>query len=120
LEKADLLILLQSDAHGIGKMNKPDKIYLNNPNLIDALAGSGFNSGTMRETFFLNQLQINHKITASSVSDFLVDDNITFEVGGKSKTRKQIATLKNAYIASDNIEYSNGNRIPLWLFGFLY
>lgn len=120
LEKADLLIMLQSDAHGLGKMNKPEKIYLHNPNLIDALAGSGSNTGTTRETFFLNQLRINYNITASSVSDFLVDEKITFEVGGKSKTRKQIAALKNAFIAADNIEYSNGNRIPLWLFGFLY
>jgi len=120
LEKADLLILLQSDAHGIGKMNKPEKIYLNNPNLIDTLAGSGSNPGTRRETFFLNQLRIDHDISASSVSDFLVDKKITFEVGGKNKSRKQIAAMNHAYIAADNVEYAVGNRIPLWLFGFLY
>jgi uncharacterized protein len=88
--------------------------------LIDTLAGSASNPGTTRETFFLNQLRINYHFAASSVSDFLVDEKITFEVGGKSKTRIQIATLGHAYIASDNIEYSIGNRIPLWLFGFLY
>ena len=120
LENADLLILLQSDAHGIGKMNKPEKIYLNNPNLIDTLAGSGSNSGTRRETFFLNQLRVNYNISASAVSDFNVGEKFTFEIGGKSKTRKQIATLNHAYIAADDIEYANGNRIPLWLFGFLY
>lgn len=120
LEKADLLILLQCDAHGLGKMNKPEKIYLNNPNLIDALAGSASNTGTTRETFFLNQLRINYPVAASSVSDFVVDDTFTFEVGGKNKARKQIASLDKAYIAADNIEYAAGNRIPLWIFGFLY
>jgi len=120
LEKADLLILLQSDTYRIGKLNKPEKIYLNNPNLIEAFAGSGSNPGTRRETFFLNQLRVNHTISASAVSDFLADEKFTFEIGGKSKTRKQIAALNHAYIAADNIEYANGNRIPLWLFGFLY
>lgn len=120
LEKADLLILLQAEAHGIGKMNKPEKIYFNNPNLIYALAGFRSNPGTIRETFFLNQVQVNHNISASKASDFLVDDVTTFEVGGKNKTRKQIATLDHAFIAADNIEFAHKNRIPLWLFGFLY
>lgn len=120
LEKADLLILLQTDAHGIGKMNKPDKIYLNNPNLVNSLAGFRSNPGTIKETFFLNQLQVNHRITSSKVSDFLVDGNTTFEVGGRNKTRKQIATLDHSFIAADNIEFAHENRIPLWLFGFLY
>jgi len=120
LEKADLLILLQADTHGISKLNKPEKIYLNKPNLINTFAGSGSNPGTRTETFFLDQLRVNHTISASAVSDFLVDEKFTFEIGGKSKTRKQIAALNHAYIAADNIEYANGNRIPLWLFGFLY
>jgi predicted AAA+ superfamily ATPase len=120
LEKADLLILLQAETHGIGRMNKPEKIYFNNPNLIHALAAFPSNPGTIRETFFLNQLQVNHTIAASKASDFLVDDIYTFEVGGKNKTRKQIALLDHAFIAADNIEFAHENRIPLWLFGFLY
>ena len=120
LEKADLLMLLQSSKHGISKMNKPEKIYLNNPNLVNSLADNQSNQGTLRETFFLNQLQVLHSINGSEKSDFLVDDKYTFEIGGKNKTRKQITGIENAYVAADNIEYAQQNKIPLWLFGFLY
>lgn len=120
LEKADLLMLLQTSTHGISKMNKPEKIYLNNPNLVNSLADNQSNQGTLRETFFLNQLQVLHSINGSEKSDFLVDDKYTFEIGGKNKTRKQITGIENAYVAADNIEYAQQNKIPLWLFGFLY
>ena len=120
LEKADLLILLQTGTHGMNKMNKPDKIYLNNPNLNTVLADNPFNYGTLRETFFISQVQLLHQITSSERSDFLVNNKYTFEVGGKNKTRKQIAGIDNAFVAADNIEYAFQNTIPLWLFGFLY
>jgi len=120
LEKADLLMLLQTDTNGIGKMNKPEKIYLNNSNLVNSLADIQSNLGTLRETFFLNQLQVNHTINWSDKSDFYVDDKYTFEIGGKNKTRKQITGIENAWVAADNIEYAQQNKIPLWLFGFLY
>jgi len=61
-----------------------------------------------------------HTVNGSEKSDFLVDDKYTFEIGGKNKTRKQIAGIENAYVAADNIEYTQQNKIPLWLFGFLY
>lgn len=120
LEKADLLMLLQTNTHGISKMNKPEKIYLNNPNLVNLLADNQSNQGTLRETFFLNQLQVLHTVNGSEKSDFLVDDKYTFEIGGKNKTRKQITGIENAYVAADNIEYAQQYKIPLWLFGFLY
>lgn len=120
LEKADLLMLLQTDINGIGKMNKPEKIYLNNSNLVNSLADIQFNQGTLRETFFFNQLKVNHTINWSDKSDFYVDDKYTFEIGGKNKTRKQIAGIENSWVAADNIEYAQQNKIPLWLFGFLY
>jgi len=120
LEKADLLMLLQASTHGISKMNKPKKIYLNNPNLVNSLADNQSNQGTLRETFFFNQLQVLHSINGSEKSDFLVDDKYTFEIGGKNKTAKQIAGIENAYVAADNFEYAQQNKIPLWLFGFLY
>lgn len=120
LEKADLLMLLQTDINGIGKMNKPEKIYLNNSNLVNSLADIQFNQGTLRETFFFNQLKENHTINWSDKSDFYVDDKYTFEIGGKNKTRKQIAGIENSWVAADNIEYAQQNKIPLWLFGFLY
>jgi predicted AAA+ superfamily ATPase len=120
LEKADLLILLQTGVHGISKMNKPEKIYLNNPNLVYSLGDSLSNQGTLRETFFLNQLQVLYSITSSEKSDFMVDQKYTFEIGGKNKSREQISGIKNAFVAADNIEYALQNKIPLWLFGFLY
>lgn len=120
LGKADLLILLQSGSHGITKMNKPEKIYLNNPNLINTLADSKSNQETLRETFFINQLQVLHSVSGSDKGDFIVDNTYTFEIGGKNKNRKQISGIENAWIAADNIEYAQQNKIPLWLFGFLY
>ena len=120
LERADLLILLQSGIYGLSKMNKPEKIYLNNPNIANALTDSRSNAGTLRETFFLNQLQVNHQVNWSEKGDFIVDKKYIFEIGGKNKTGKQIAGIKNAFIAADNIEYIQQNKIPLWLFGFLY
>jgi predicted AAA+ superfamily ATPase len=120
LEKADLLILLQTSVYGISKMNKPEKIYLNNPNLINTLADSQSNQGTLRETFFLNQLQVLHAVNYSEMSDFLVDNKYTFEIGGKNKSRKQITGIENSFVAADNIEFAWEKKIPLWLFGFLY
>jgi hypothetical protein len=120
LEKADLLMLLQTDKEGIVKMNKPEKVYLNNPNLIYALTDSSANLGTSRETFFFNQLKVSHLVKWTEKGDFAIDGKYIFEIGGKNKTSKQIAGIENAYVAADNIEYAYQNRIPLWLFGFLY
>ena len=120
LEKADLLILLQSGVHGMSKMNKPEKIYLNNPNLVNSLGDSRSNQGTLRETFFINQLQVSHTVTSSDKGDFIVDNKYTFEIGGRNKNRKQITGIQDAFVAADNIEYAQHNKIPLWLFGFLY
>jgi predicted AAA+ superfamily ATPase len=120
LEKADLLMLLQTDKEGIVKMNKPEKVYLNNPNLIYTLTDSSANLGTSRETFFFNQLKVSHLVKWTENGDFAVDGKYIFEIGGKNKTSKQIAGIENAYVAADNIEFAYQNRIPLWLFGFLY
>ena len=120
LQRADLLLLLTTDTYGIAKMNKPDKVYLNNPNLIYALGENNANVGTVRETFFYNQLKVLHKISYPDKADFLVDKKYLFEVGGKNKTQKQIAGIKNAFIAADNIEYAFNNTIPVWMFGFMY
>ncbi len=120
LERARLIALLQSGTKGISKMAKPEKIYLNNSNLLYALQPGLINPGTVRETFFQSQLSVGHKIELPPKGDFIVDGNFLFEVGGKNKTRKQIAGIDNAFIVSDEIEYGFKNKIPLWLFGFLY
>jgi hypothetical protein len=74
----------------------------------------------MRETFFLNQLSYNHTVEYPNSGDFWVDNRFLFEIGGKSKSRKQMKETDHAYIAADNIEYGFGNKIPLWMFGMLY
>jgi len=120
LEKAHLISLLRSNTKGMSKMVKPEKIFLNNSNLLYALQPDLVNPGTIRETFFQNQLSVKHKIELPKNGDFMIDDKYVFEIGGKTKTKKQIIDLQNAYIAADNIEYGFKNKIPLWTFGFLY
>jgi predicted AAA+ superfamily ATPase len=120
LAKADLLLLLQQDSYGISRLSKPEKVYLENPNLMHALSDTSADKGSIRETFFYNQLRKRHFIRSAVKGDFIVDNKTTFEIGGKDKTTKQIQGIENAFIAADNIEYSHKNKIPLWIFGFLY
>ncbi len=121
LGKADILNLLYSEAKGVSLLNKPEKLYLHNTNLIFALGETGrINKESLRETFFLNQLQNRHQVRYAHKGDFVVDDRYTFEIGGPNKDSNQIRNLPNAWIAVDDIEVGVGKRIPLWLFGFLY
>lgn len=108
------------EAYGISRLQKPTKIYLENTNLIYLLAQQNAIIGNIRETFFINQLSYDHKVTYTEKTDFKVNDTYFFEIGGKNKTNQQIAGLENAYVVADNIEYGFQNQIPLWLFGFLY
>ncbi|MDR1342687.1 MAG: AAA family ATPase [Prevotellaceae bacterium] len=120
LREAHLTKHLYRDSAGVGKLQKPDKIFLENTNLAYALAAHRANLGSMRESFFFNQLEYRHKIAYPDKGDFLVDKKYTFEIGGKGKNSRQIYALENAYIAADDIEYGHENKIPLWMFGFLY
>jgi uncharacterized protein len=120
LEKAGLILLLNSPARGIGKLTKPDKIYLHNTNLLFALAGDTVNKGTLRETFFINQLAQSHQLHFIEKGDFLLDKKYVIEIGGLNKDSSQIKNTSKAYIAMDDIEFGNKNNIPLWMFGFLY
>ncbi|MCD4789845.1 MAG: AAA family ATPase [Bacteroidales bacterium] len=120
LNRANIICLLTADTFGINYLVKPEKIFLENTNLMYALEPDMTNVGTMRETFFLNQLNVKHKVSYPKQGDFLIDNKYIFEIGGKNKTQKQIAGIENAYIAADDIEYGYKNKIPLWLFGFLY
>ena len=119
LKDARLLNTLNSEGKGVSTLQKPDKIFLENSNLAFALKEKP-DIGNVRETFVLNQL-LNAGVSVSSPSegDFLAD-GITIEVGGKSKSENQVKHLDNYLIAADNIEVSGGNKIPLWLLGFLY
>jgi len=120
LQNAELIYLLKDKGKSYSILAKPNKIYLNNPNLSFALAAENTDKGNLRETFFYNQLKQAHSVESSEKGDFLIDGKFTFEVGGKSKKFKQIKNIKNSYLAIDDIEAGINNKIPLWLFGFLY
>jgi predicted AAA+ superfamily ATPase len=120
LHRAGLIRSVSLAGKTMGPLSKPEKIYLDNPNLCYALGLSEPNVGTLRETFVLSQLSFRHKIQASVDADFIVDDRYTLEIGGKNKNKKQIKRVKNAWVVADNLEIGNAHSIPLWLFGFLY
>ena len=120
LSDTKLINRLYADAKGISLLQKPDKLFLENTNLSFALSANNSNLGNNRETFFLNQLSQNHAVTYPKKGGFLIDNKYLFEIGGKDKSNKQIAGIENSFIAADDIEYGFGNKIPLWLFGFLY
>ena len=120
LEQAKIINLLFPTGNSIAILQKPEKIVLNNTTLLKALAEEKSLVGTVRETFFVSQLQTFHKVHLSSQADFIINDKYTFEVGGKSKGQKQIEGLENAWIVKDDIEQPILNAIPLWMFGLLY
>lgn len=117
LEDAGLIKMLMKSSKGLGSIEKPEKIYLDNTNLLFTTKAD---AGTVRETFFMNQLSKDHEMIAPKVGDYLVDEKLTFEVGGKNKSFKQIKGIEESFIAADDIEIGFGNKVPLWLFGFLY
>lgn len=120
LEKARLVNTLQAYGKKLTKLAKPDKLYLENSNIQYVLAGEKSDRGSMRELFFMNQIRnIGKEATLPNKGDFFIDD-MTFEIGNKNKSNKQISNINNSYIVADGIEFGRGNRIPLWLFGMMY
>ncbi|GHV17566.1 ATPase AAA [Spirochaetia bacterium] len=130
LAEARLTRNLYKEAGGISVLQKPDKLFLENTNLMYLFKGSSWDTGNVRETFLANQLAYEHAITFPDAGDFLVDGKYLIEVGGKRKTRRQLkdadaqAELAGAdsaaWVAADDIEYGYDKKIPLWLFGFMY
>ncbi len=119
LNRAKVLTIIRAKTKGDNIFTKPDKIYLNNTNLHSAYCNE-HNIGTVREVFFASMLRVHHNIEIPKKGDFLVDEKFLFEIGGKNKSFKQIKDMPNSYVVSDEIEVGSGNKIPLWLFGFLY
>jgi len=120
LHKARLLGLLYADPTGATLLQKPEKIFLFHPNLYFTLSRQAFDTGSLRETFFYNQLQAKNEIAYPKQYDFLVDGQYLFEIGGKNKKIPQGDGRQTVWVAKDNIEYGYKNQVPLWLFGFLY
>ena len=121
LGDAKVLNLLYSEKKKIGKLSKPDKVYLENPNIMYALAPTKVEIGTLRETFAVGSLTESHNVEyGKAQGDFLVDSKYTFEIGGRSKDFSQIAGIKDSYIFADDWDMPDGAKLPLWMLGFLY
>jgi hypothetical protein len=120
LDRAALIRMLYKQTRSISILNKPDKIWMHNTNLMFAISGEQVEIGTIRETFFMQNLVQKHTLSLPDKGDVLVDNTYLFEIGGKNKSKKQIAHAENAFVVNDDIEIGFQNSIPLWLFGFLY
>ena len=121
LGDAKVLNLLYSDKKKIGKLTKPDKVYLENPNILYALAPTKVDIGTLRETFAIGSLAESHAVEyGKAQGDFKVDGKYTFEIGGRSKDFSQIAGVKDSYVFADDWDMPDGAKLPLWMLGFLY
>jgi len=128
LELGSLINAVNQKARGYGVISKPDKLFMYNTNLMHAIAHNS-DQGTQREAFFVNQIKsadynkpklIDERLFLANEGDFLIDGKYTVEVGGKGKSFNQVKDIEDAYIAADDIEIGFGNKIPLWLFGFMY
>jgi len=119
LGKAELIHHISHEAKRFKSIRKADKLYLANTNLFSALCMKS-EAGTIRETYFASMLCAEHRLHYADKGDFLVDEKYTFEIGGENKSFKQVKDIPDSYLAIDNVEIGMGNKIPLWLFGFLY
>lgn len=119
MEKAGMIGQLRDQTGGMRSLGKIEKVYLDNTNLIYALAGDLGNIGNVRETFFYNQTRLTLPVIASKTSDFAIG-KYTFEIGGAKKNHRQINGIDNAFVVRDDIEYASGNILPLWSFGLMY
>ena len=121
LGDAKVLNLLYSDKKKMGKLAKPDKVYMENPNILYALAPDKADIGTVRESFAVNSLSESHLVEYGKIQgDFKVDSRYTFEIGGRSKDLSQIAGVPDSYIFADDWDIPDGAKLPLWMLGFLY
>lgn len=120
MQRAELLHLIYSDNKSVTKMQKPDKIFLHNTNMLCALTDEN-KTGTLRECFVVNQLSVGHTVEyGKTQGDFRIDGKWTFEVGGQDKSFDQIADLPNSFILADNMEFPVGKKLPLWMVGLTY
>lgn len=128
LQDARLLNLVREAGRGYEILTKPDKIFLENSNLMYSISND-VNLGSLRELFFVNQLRNANSLHPSFVpgfvetspyGDFTINGKYTFEIGGRKKSFRQLNNHDNSFVVSDDIEIGFKNKIPLWVFGFLY
>ena len=118
LYRGQILSLIRAKSRGDSIFVKPQKLYLANTNLHHACCDN-IEIGTIREVFFMSMIGEN-SIEISSKGDFVVNGKYLVETGGKNKRFNQIKDIENSFVVADDIEIGFGNKIPLWLFGFLY
>lgn len=119
LQSAGLIRILGAKSTGVSIISKPEKMYLDNTNLFSIFCNNS-KIGTIRETFFASSVSYNHNINYPKSGDFVLDEKYTFEIGGKDKSFKQLKDAEFGYVVADDIEIGVDNKIPLWLFGFIY
>ena len=120
LHEAEMIRLVYHEGKDISSLSKPEMIYLHHPNLFFVFTDEVKNRESLREAFFVNQLSYGHRLEKADRGDFVINGKHYFEVGGKNKTYHQIADIKDCYVAADDLEFGFKNKIPLWMFGFLY
>lgn len=120
LDKASLIRTLYKQTKSISSLNKPDKIWMHNTNLMYAISSDRVDLGTLRETFFIQNMPSDYQLSLPTQGDILVNNQYLFEIGGKNKSNTQIQGITDAYVVRDDIEVGVFNTIPLWLFGFQY
>lgn len=119
MERAGMISQLRNATGGLRGLGKVEKLYLDNTNLIYALAPEHADIGNVRETFFMNQTRVCNDVRSSDISDFEIGNKV-FEIGGRKKGQKQIENASDGYIVKDDIESGYANVIPLWAFGLNY
>lgn len=119
LDKGAVLRSIHSGWHSPKSIAKPEKVLFDNTDIMAALSNMN-EIGTVRETFVASMLAPNHKLAEPPAGDLMVDERLLFEIEGKNKNFSQIADIPDSYVIADDIETGLGNKIPLWLMGFLY
>ena len=118
LDRAGIIRQVFTRVNSPKSLAKPQKILLDNSTLMCALDSPMI--GAQRECTFASFLSVDHRVGFAKDGDFIIDSRYLFEIGGKGKGFAQIRDIPDSFVASDDIEFGFGNKIPLWLFGFLY
>ena len=118
LDRAGIIRQIFQTSVNPASLAKPQKVLLDNSTLMSALGSPKI--GAERECTFASMLSAGHRVGYAKDGDFIVDGRYLFEVGGKGKGFSQIKDIPDSFVAADDIEFGFGNKIPLWIFGFLY
>ena len=98
---------------------KPAKVIMNNSNLIYAIYPIHIEQQEVMETFFVNALLSKHTINeGNKCGYYIIDRNRRFRVCDAENTKMRLNN--DTIYVRYNMKVGKDNKIPLWLFGFLY